>query len=78
MVFNSNTTGNTPVVTERMRIATNGNVGIGTTSPATTLDVVANGTSQGIRLNISGVGRYKCTLTEIETTLKDFLKRTPI
>jgi hypothetical protein len=34
-----------------------GNVGIGTTSPAKTLDVSASGSNQGIYLNISGVGR---------------------
>jgi len=36
-----------------------GNVGIGTIAPAKTLDVAANGASQGIHLNISGVGRLQ-------------------
>ena len=36
-----------------------GNVGIGTIAPAKTLDVAASGASQGIHLNISGVGRLQ-------------------
>ena len=40
-------------------IDNNGNVGIGTIAPAKTLDVAANGASQGIHLNISGVGRLQ-------------------
>ena len=45
--------------TNVMTFDTSNRVGIGTASPATTLDVAANGTSQGIRLNISGVGRLQ-------------------
>ena len=51
--YNFRTSGSTP----RVSIINNGNVGIGTTSPAKTLDVSASGSNQGIYLNISDVGR---------------------
>ena len=44
------TTNTSSVVTERMRILANGNVGIGTTAPATTFSVITSANADGIQI----------------------------
>ena len=51
----------TSALTEGFRLNSSGNVGIGTTSPAYKLEVVASSTSDGFRIQRSGISQFVLT-----------------
>jgi hypothetical protein len=59
----SGTAGTTVTFTERMRITNTGNVGIGTTSPATKLHVNETSSGTNVEARLSGTGSYSSILT---------------